>query len=52
MEEQKIESVQTLFEKVAQLLTENLVAIYETKGTELRIRSVGGKTFRMTIEEI
>ncbi|MBQ8427690.1 MAG: hypothetical protein IJX18_00380 [Clostridia bacterium] len=52
MEEQKTESVQTLFDKVAHLIAENLVAICEKGENALYIRSVGGKTYRMTMEEV
>ena len=52
MEEQKTESVHTLFDKVAHLIAENLVAICEKGENALYIRSVGGKTYRMTMEEV
>ena len=50
--EKQMTTAETLLEEIAEVVAENFVAIYEKQGASLTIRSVGGKTFRMTVEEI
>ena len=51
MKEQKT-TAEELLSAIAEVVAENFVAIYEKQGSNLLIRSVGGTTFRLTVEEI
>ena len=50
--EKQMTTAEKLLEEIAEVIAENFVATYEKQGASLTIRSVGGKTFRMTVEEI
>ena len=50
MENQKKSTVEELLEQVAQVLKENLVAVFEKGDEAVIIRSFGGERFRLTIQ--
>ncbi len=48
-----IETAEEMFAKVAELIQENFVAIYEKQGNTLLMRSIGGGVrFRIIVEKI
>ena len=51
MEKQMTDEAKKLFEEISLLVAENFVAIYEKKDGALIIRSVGGKAYRLSLEE-
>ncbi len=46
-----ITEAKELFEEISKVIAENFVAIYERQDGSLIIRSVGGKAFRLSLEE-
>ncbi|MBR2903171.1 MAG: hypothetical protein IKC37_00835 [Clostridia bacterium] len=48
---EKQTTAKELMDEIARLIAENFVAVYERGEEFLTMRSVGGKTFRLSIEE-
>jgi len=48
---EKQTTAKELMDEIARLIAENFVAVYEGGEEFLTMRSVGGKTFRLSIEE-